>query len=420
MGCYLYIASESPMRARAEEGDPITDAVSSRVTLRRRQVAMVSWDGGSVHALALLSRTRSTLSFKTNFRLTHFHHVDEITLDSLAAKLPLQDRERFNRVSVSGGVLTEAIAASLKIVFDGEKKDGPWAMLETLAAATPAELWPDDRAPVVAYEREAVGLALSAAGLKRAPIMKLWDGNVDAAFLASLRGVVALEETIIAHDARVFGGWPVIASGIVGATMFEQQGRRLTVINVNHNKVEQTLGCDLIYYTHRYNAYVLVQYKRLRKGVAGWEFRPDMQLDKELERMRRIARQVQPSREPSAHRLGEDFCFVKLCRPEVEDPFSLEMAEGMYFPLSLWDKLVDSEQLLGPRGGTVFTYENVDRYLTNTNIIGLIERSWMGSCGPTSEQIGEVIQRALAADSSVMLAVEANPLPAPRRGSRRR
>jgi hypothetical protein len=420
VGCYLYIATESRMRARAEDGDPITDAVSSQMNLRRRQVAMVSWDGGSIHALALMTRTRSTLSFKTNFRLTHFCHVGEISLDSLAARLPLEDRARFDAVRDAGGALPDGIAAKLKIVFDGEEGEGPWQILEALAATTPAELWPEDRAPIVAYEREAVGLALSAAGLDRAPVMKLWDGNAEAPFLASLRGLVALEQTIIDHDARVFGDWSVIASGIVGATTFEQRGRRLTMVNVNHSKVEQTLGCDLIYYTHRYDAYVLVQYKRLRRGGEGWEYRPDKQLAIELERMRRITNQAKYSPQPSSHRLGEDFCFVKLCRPEVEDPYSLEMAEGMYFPLGLWDKLVDSEQLRGSKGGTVFTYENVDRYLTNTNIIGLIERSWMGSCGPTSEQIGDVIQNALAAGSSVMLAVEANPLPAPRRGSLRR
>jgi hypothetical protein len=90
----------------------------------------------------------------------------------------------------------------------------------------------------------------------------------------------------------------------------------------------------------------------------------------------------------------------------------MEMAEGMYLPLGLVDKLRDSEQVRGPRGGKAFTYENVDRHLTNTNMIGLIARSWLGSCGATSEQIGEVIRSALAAGSSMILASDANPRPA--------
>jgi hypothetical protein len=400
------------MPARAREKDLIKDAVDASFGLPSRQVAMVSWDGRSVDALALMSRARSTLSFKTTFRLTDFHPVCAVSFDSLVKRISTAHRETFDALRRQGGSLSAEIAVELKRLFDGEQ-EGPWTVLEKLAAAAPAELWPEDRAPVVAYEREVVGLALSAAGMDRDPVMKRWSGDTEAPFLASLSGLVALEPAIIAHDARVFGEWRIIADGIVGATRFEQRGgRKLTVLNVNHSKVERALGCDLIYYTHRYDAYVLVQYKRLRRGGSEWEYRPDAQLDKELERMRRITAAAKPSSDPASHRLGADFCFVKLCLPEVEDPFSMEMAEGMYLPLGLVDKLRDSEQVRGPRGGKAFTYENVDRHLTNTNMIGLIARSWLGSCGATSEQIGEVIRSALAAGSSMILASDANPRPA--------
>jgi hypothetical protein len=407
------------MPTRAREYDLITDTVSSLVPVPRRQVALVSWDGRAVHGLALMTRARSTLSFKTNFRLTDFHDVPVSDLDTLESALSQGHRSSFASARDGGGSLSAAIAAELKSLFEGEEQEA-WVMLEALAAATPAELWPADRDPVVAYEREAVGLALSAAGLERAPVMKSWDGNAEAPFLSSLAAFHLLEDTIIAHDARVFGDWSVVAGGLVGATRFEQQGRKLTVINVNRSKIEQTLGCDLIYYTHRYQAYVLVQYKRLRNSGQTWEYRPDQQLAKELERMRIVTSQSKPSSEPSEHRLGEDFCFLKLCRPEVEDPFSLEMAEGIYLPLGLWDKLESSGQLSGPRGGTVLTYDNVERYLTNTNMIALIERSWIGSCGPTSEQIGEVIERALEAGNSVILAADYDQRPPPRHRRPRR
>ncbi len=187
------------------------------------------------------------------------------------------------------------------------------------------------------------------------------------------------------------------------------------MLNVNQSKIEKSLGCDLIYYVHDYDAYVLVQYKRLRKGGVGWEYRPDKQLEKELERMRTLTGLSTPSAEPGSHRLGEDFCFLKFCKPEVDDPFSLEMAEGMYLPVSLWDKLVSSEQLLGPLGGTVLTYDNVSRYLTNTNFIALVERAWIGSCNLTSAQITEVIRGALKAGDSVILATSQS---APRRRAR--
>lgn len=407
------------MRTRAERGRDITDTVSSSVPVPRRQIAMLSWDGESVQALALMSRIRSTLSFKTNFRLSDFQEVDAVRLESLASALASAHAQGLEAVRSRGGALSSETAIALKELFD-DGEQGPWATLEAMVAADPAGLWPEDRAPVVAYEREAVGFALSAAGLDRGEVLKTWNGDAEAPFLTSLAAFRSLEAAIIAHDARVFGGWTEIAHGLIGATRFEQRERKLTVLNVNASKIERTLGCDLIYYTHRYDAYVLVQYKRLRQGGKDWEYRPDKQLAKELERMRSITDAATPSQEPREHRFGNDFCFLKLCRPEVEDPFSREMAEGMYLPLGLWDKLEASGQLCGPKGGTVLNYENVDRYLTNTHIIGLVERSWVGSCGATSKQIGEVIKRALAAGNSLILAADDNERPTPRRSFRRR
>lgn len=64
------------------------------------------------------------------------------------------------------------------------------------------------------------------------------------------------------------------------------------MLNVNASKIENTLGCDLIYYTHRYDAYVLVRYKRLRRGSRDLAYRPDKHLASELARMRAITADV--------------------------------------------------------------------------------------------------------------------------------
>ena len=57
-------------------------------------------------------------------------------------------------------------------------------------------------------------------------------------------------------------------------------------------KLEHALGCDLVYYARDYDAYVLVQYKRLRQEKSDWVFRPDKRFDSELTRMREIAAPV--------------------------------------------------------------------------------------------------------------------------------
>lgn len=112
------------------------------------------------------------------------------------------------------------------------------------------------------------------------------------------------------------------------------------MINVNRGDVEHSLGCDLVYYVHRYDSYVLVQYKRMtRAATVGRGYRPDVRLDDELDRMRGIAAPAAPSDDPNDHRLGESFCFLTLREGEVDEPFSGRLAQGMYIPIDLWDKL---------------------------------------------------------------------------------
>jgi hypothetical protein len=166
------------------------------------------------------------------------------------------------------------------------------------------------------------------------------------------------------------------------------------------------LGCDLIYYTPDYNAHVLVQYKRLAKpGVGPWEFRPssDANFEKELKRMRAIAAPARVKDTPEHHRFGENFCFIKFCKATTNDPFSGELAPGMYLPLDYFDKLALAGRLKGPRGGTVVNYDNVGRWLNNSAFVGLVERAWVGTRGLTSTQLTTVIRRSLAAKHSLIL-----------------
>jgi hypothetical protein len=408
MGCYLYLASDPRMPNLAREQGWIKDVTPESERIRRRQVAMVSWTGDQVDAFALMTRERGALTFKVVFRLSDFRRIFPLRLQWLKESLPAPHDEDLQRViAQEGGQLPDEIVAELTRVFTGEDRQA-WEHLVALAAADPPELWHEARSPIPAYEREAIGLALGLAGLDRDPVMRDWTGVIDKPFLTSLKGYKLLEDRAIEHDARVFGGWQTIGSSVVGATRFEEHGRAVTVINVNRSKLEETLGCDLIYYNEYYDAYVLVQYKRMRRGHPTWEYRPDARLAGQLERMRAISKSVAGAdASPRQHRFGPDFCFLKLCKPEVEDLFSREMAEGMYLPLSLWDKLTASQQLLGRDGGTVVTYENIDRYLTNTHFIDLVERSWLGSSRVTSAQIGEIVEAALAGDEAVVLASSA-------------
>jgi hypothetical protein len=225
------------------------------------------------------------------------------------------------------------------------------------------------------------------------------------------------EDAVIAHDAQVFGGWDSLGPSVVGITQFRQSDREVTIINANRTSIEQTLGVDLLYYARDYDAYVFVQYKRLRKGTDVWEFRPsgDRNFAAQLERMRTIAQPGTDNGDPNDHRLGQNFCFIKLCKPTTRLAAipSGELSARMYLPLDYFDKLVASGQLSGPRGGVVVRYANVGRWMNNTSFISLVERAWIGTRGLTTAQVTDVIKRALDAKHSMIIAAGRVPSPRP-------
>ena len=74
---------------------------------------------------------------------------------------------------------------------------------------------------------------------------------------------------------------------VIGSVVLTDGNEYLTILNCNRQPLEQTLGVDLVYYSHRFDSFVLVQYKRMSEGKRGAEYRPrnDPSHEKELKRM---------------------------------------------------------------------------------------------------------------------------------------
>lgn len=418
VGCYLYAPEEERLRDRVDRDGKVTDVFPSS-EVSGRQLALVSWDAENIEAVAVMSVGGRVAAYKARVRFSNFFECDPVSLTELASRLPAADCARFKRVINGGHVGTKTTAAlqeALAQHYPAAAKS--WDLAAKEAVRAPPELWPDETEPVVAYEREAVGLALQIAGIDRQEVMSEWDGDTEAPFLRGLSEFRVYEDAAIVNDSQVFGNWRALAPSVIGVARFEAYGRRVTVVNANRTPIEKSLGCDLIYYTHDYNAHVLVQYKRLTKPAVGpWEFRPssDANFEEELKRMRAIAAPARVKDTPEHHRFGDNFCFIKFCKAATSDPFSGELAAGMYLPLDYFDKLAEAGRLKGPRGGTVVNYDNVGRWLNNSAFVGLVERAWVGTRGLTSTQLTTVIRRSLAAKHSLILA-EGDALPA---GARR-
>jgi hypothetical protein len=259
------------------------------------------------------------------------------------------------------------------------------------------------REEVLGQERDSVGLALEMSGLPSRTLPSIHDVPQRMRFLSTLGQAIVREDPAIQHDASVFGDWNQLARYQVGAVMFEDRGERVTVINVNRHPVERSLGVDLIYYTHRFDAYVLIQYKSLRREGSEWVYRPDEQLKKELARMRAIPVEAWSGR-PDDFRLTAEACYIKVCKSLLSTPLAEGLIPGWYLPVSYWDALSSFGKLSGPKGGIVLTANTVGRYLNNEQFVGMIARGWLGSRGDASRWIDEVIRLGLEEGKSIILA----------------
>jgi hypothetical protein len=408
---YLFV-SDTPEHADLAEGfGRFTDVRPSRPPLSPRQIVLVSFDGVCLNAVGRMKRGGKAANYKWHVTLDELVFVDEPPLlDELAnasgkgtadaivgARLPPGGQLRD---STAEEFLQSVIKLRPELAQDIEH-------LRAISRPERRRPAPPDREPIVEYERDAVGLALEMSGMshERTALLSAWDGRSDEPFLRNIPQYAVLEDRAIEHDARVFGDWQAIKTGVIGATRFESRGRRMTVINANRAGIEHAIGVDLIYYSQNYNAYTVVQYKRREPGSGErWRFRPDGNFDDELRRMRKLIRADADAQQPYEYRLDDRCCFLKLCAPTTPDAFSSDLVNGVYLPLAYWDVLEGSGAATGPKGGRLLTDKSVGRYLTNTLFIDLVKAAWIGSRAATSDVIEAVVAEGLASNRSLILA----------------
>ena len=146
---------------------------------------------------------------------------------------------------------------------------------------------PGDQGEVLALQRDAVHLALSFAGFD-VEDTATWNAAAEGGYLSRL-AYVPREEVLSRYDASRFPDWQPLTGNRVDWTLFTDGNRSLRVGDVNATKLERILGVDLIYRHLNSDTFVLVRYKKMMRDAHGkWSYRPDTQLDAELERMRKV------------------------------------------------------------------------------------------------------------------------------------
>ena len=202
----------------------------------------------------------------------------------------------------------------------------------------------------------------------------------------------------------------------------------MTVIMANKRPLESQTGVDLIYFHETYRSFVMVQYKAMEaeRGERTYRWREDGQLMKEIQRMKSILANLKSSpirNSPKDYRFSDNPFFLKFCPREGFRPDTTSMYPGLYLPLDLWERLRHSGELKGPRGGNLLTYTNAKRWLSNTEFINLVSKSWVGTSASQSEILESLIQTVVESGKTVVFAAKharGNPIPVTRSLPRRR
>jgi hypothetical protein len=394
----------------AQNRDWFTTVLGVGEVSAQPMIGLISFDGYSVAAAALVERKARVATRKHLVRISRFVWIEEVPFAELQAALPSTVRRFFGL-----GALTAGTAAQTVPTLLGLRPHSAEQIMELVAQLERPRRAALRGGEILAMEKDAIVVAMDIAGIDRGAIQD-WSAPEDGAedegaayFLSGLQQAQLREDQIINHDVGVFGDWEVVRRSAVGSVEFEREGHRLTVINVNRMAVETALGVDLIYHHETYDAFVMVQYKRMHSetvdGVKQAVYRPDANHQGQVENMRSIG-VAEPTDDPAEYRLNHGPCYFKLCNPETLDPYTTELLKGMYLPLEYFEALRLSGAVGGTRGGVAFSYENVHRRFSNSRFIDLVQHSWVGSSGKISEQLRTAVEFMVEHGRSVILAVE--------------
>jgi hypothetical protein len=259
---------------------------------------------------------------------------------------------------------------------------------------------------IIAQEKDAINLVFKMFNYEESDIPDWSSNDSTAPFLNGYGSSIVREDPMINHDSHVFGDWSSVQKHVQGAVEFIKEAHKITILNVNRQPLEKTLGVDLLIYHHTYDSYVLIQYKRMLKEKDSYQYRPlDGSYKSEFTRMEGIKKSLIQTHNESIknYRLNNELFYFKLCPAKIENMHSNKMVTGMYIPLELWKLLLSDNSTDGPKGGKHLNFKNC-RYLNNTQFINLTQNGWIGSKIEDSTILTDIIKSSMESNKSIILA----------------
>jgi hypothetical protein len=404
--------------------------------LRQLQLVLLSFSGLTIDYICLAIRGNRVATAKSRVEFSDFVDLDSTSVDAIKALLSQNTKLSFMRSSSGrGGRIPEKTWAEVLNALK-ELRPNQCAEIERLVSLTKIAKYrlTGKAADLLLQEREALGAALdifSGSNQLRKEVLKAWAPSLDEvhdyddneliaklspdkdsslSFLSGIPKKHIQEESAIQHDLY---NWEDEKPNLhqMGITRFVQGTRVLEVVYANKNDLEKTLGVDLIYYNKEYHSFVLVQYKLMKKEGAdeGFSFRPDVQLKKEILRMNKFIKDHGDKVAIIKHneyRINSDGFLFKLVPNRGIQAASEKLISGMYLTREYMNYLLDDNGPKGKKGGSIITFDNSPRYLTNTEFSNLVNRGWMGSNCKQSDVLAKLIRIFQETGRALLVAVE--------------
>lgn len=392
---------------------------------RAAEIVVVSLRGTTADYVGISQRGRLIATGQNSITVSNLVAIDALEKEAVAKHLPKRVIRNFSPPSSGAMRVSPRLWEEIVNAVIAERPYAK-ARIRDLADKISQSRYPMNGGggDLEIFERDAIASSLevwAGPAMRKRLLREVTPRtqHAPAPFLSRLRGANVREDLQINHDHVTFPGFRVVRRDIVGSVhLTSETGDDLTILNCNRQPLEQTLGVDLIYYSHRFASFVLVQYKRMTEGRKGFEYWPehDPSHDEEVRRMvafdKKLAQlKTRTGSPPDSFRLLARPFYLKLALPYAKETLDSGMVSGMYLPLGLWRRLLKSQAVVGPRGGVKITWENCPRRFNNSEFTKLLRNGWIGSSGKQSELLNDLIEQVLAHKHMLVLAATSRGTP---------
>jgi len=404
--CNIEESKEEPLAFKGY----FTDVISSNNKMPSKGIAFISFSSENIGYIMTYKKTGRVATQTDRISFRNPINLEGISVSKILDTLPVRIKAHFQKQSQSHiTTLSKRVQEELLSYFQKfhtDIHDEIQTLLIRIQFSFPN--YSRKAKEIITQEKDAVKLIFKMFDFEESDI-PIWKSDDNSApFLKGYNNLTIREDPMVNHDSNVFGDWEQVGRHIQGAVEFEKENQKITILNVNRQPLETTLGVDLLIYHHTYQSYIFIQYKRMIKEPNFYAYRPtDSSYLSEIERMNLFMKTINQNSKIQTlknYRLNNEMFLFKLCPAQIENLKSNRMAGGMYIPLKLWNVLLNDESTNGPKGGKVITFANTHRYFNNSQFINLAQNGWIGSKIEDHNILTEIVKSSIDSKKSLILA----------------